>query len=57
MPSYIIKQLQRYKHASPTRPQHCPYYPQPKQYGSAAQRPIELDNSLPLFNKDIKQVQ
>jgi hypothetical protein len=27
MPRYIVKQLQQYKHASPTRPQHCPYYP------------------------------
>jgi hypothetical protein len=57
MPGYIIKQLQRYKHASPIRPQHCPYYPQPKQYGSAAQQPIEPDNSPPLSNKDIKQIQ
>jgi hypothetical protein len=33
MPGYIIKQLQKYKHASPPKPQHCPYAPQPKQFG------------------------
>jgi hypothetical protein len=57
MPGYIVKQLQRYKHASSTCPQHCPFYPQPKQYGSAAQCLIEPDTSPPLSKKDIKQVQ
>jgi hypothetical protein len=57
MPGYIVKQLQRYKHASPTCPQHCTLYPQPKQYGSNAQQQIKLDTSPPLSNKDIKQVQ
>jgi hypothetical protein len=57
MPKYIVKQLQRYKHVSPTRPKYCPLYPQPKHYGSAAQQPIKPDTSPPLSNKDIKQVQ
>jgi hypothetical protein len=56
MPGYIVKQLQRYKHASPTCPQHCPPYPQPKQYASTAQQLISPDTSPPLSNKDIKQV-
>jgi hypothetical protein len=30
MQGYIIKQLQKYKHDTPTKPQHCPYSPQPK---------------------------
>jgi hypothetical protein len=34
MSGYILKQLQQYKHATPTRQQHCLYAPQPKQYGS-----------------------
>jgi hypothetical protein len=38
MPGYIRKQLQKYKHDAPTRPQHCPYSPQPKQFGSKAQQ-------------------
>ena len=29
MPGYIVKQLQKYKHDTPTRPQHCPYSSQP----------------------------
>jgi hypothetical protein len=37
MPGYILKQLQIYKHDTATRPQHCPYSPQPKQFGSKAQ--------------------
>ncbi len=57
MPGYIIKQLQHYQHASPTCPQHCPYYPQPKQYSSIMQHPIKLDTSSLLSKEDIKQVQ
>jgi hypothetical protein len=37
MPVYILKQLQKYKHATPSKQQHHPYAPQPKQYGSKAQ--------------------
>ena len=57
MPGYIVKQLQKYKHASPPKPQHCPYAPQPKQYGSEAQCPLPPDSSPPLSNDDIKHVQ
>jgi hypothetical protein len=57
MPGYIVKQLQWYKHASHTQQQHCPFCPQPKQYGIAAQHPIEPDTSPPLLPEDIKQVQ
>ncbi len=57
MPGYIIKQLQKYGHASPPRPQHCPYAPQLKQFGSKAQHPLPPDVSPPLSNTDIKHVQ
>jgi hypothetical protein len=57
MPGYIIKQLQKYKHASPPKPQHCPYAPQPKQFGSRAQRPLPPDMSPLLSNADTKHVQ
>jgi hypothetical protein len=57
MPGYIIKQLQKYKHASPPKPQHCPYAPQPEQFGSKAQRPLPPNTSLLLSNADIKHVQ
>jgi hypothetical protein len=57
MPGYILKQLQKYKHATPTKQQYCPYAPQPKQYGSKAQCPLPQDTSPPLSKDDIKQVQ
>jgi hypothetical protein len=57
MPGYIIKQLQKYRYASLPRPQHCPYAPQPKQFGSKAQCPLPPDASPPLCNANIKHVQ
>ena len=57
MPGYIVKQLQKYKHDTPTRPQHCPYSPQPKRFGSEAQRPIPKDTSPPLSPDEIKHIQ
>jgi hypothetical protein len=45
------------RHASPPRPQHCPYASQPKQFGSKAQRPLPPDASPPLSNANIKHVQ
>jgi hypothetical protein len=48
MPGYIIKQLQKYKHASPPWPQHCPYSPEPKWYRNNAQCPLPKD-TLPSF--------
>jgi len=57
MPGYVQKQLQRYKHAMPSKPQNCPFSPQPKQYGSEAQRPIKPDTSPPLSKDQKKQVQ
>ena len=33
MPKYVIKQLVKYEHPMPKRPQHCPYSPNPIQYG------------------------
>jgi hypothetical protein len=57
MPRYIFKQFQKYKHTTPIKPQQCPYAPQPKQYGSEAQRPLSLDMSPPLSKDDIKEGQ
>jgi hypothetical protein len=57
MPGYIIKQLQKYKHASPTRQQNCPYAPMPKHYRSEAHRPLPPDTLPLLSNDDIKHVQ
>jgi hypothetical protein len=57
MPGYIIKQLQKYKHVIPAKPQHCPYTPQPRQYGSNTQRPLPIDTSPPLSDAEIKHIQ
>jgi hypothetical protein len=57
MPGYILKQLQKYKHNCPQCPQHCPYSPLPKQYGSEAQCPLPPDTSPPLSKDDIKHIQ
>jgi len=57
MPGYIKKQLQRYKHVKKSRPQHCPFSPQPKKYGKAAQDPIPADESPKVDEKRKKKVQ
>jgi hypothetical protein len=54
MPRYIMIKLQEYEHVMPARPQHCPYSPKPKQFGSKAQRPLPEDTS-PLLDEKKKQ--
>jgi hypothetical protein len=51
MPGYIKKTLQEYEHVVPTKPQHCTYSPEPKHFGSKAQRPLHGDTSPLLDNK------
>jgi hypothetical protein len=41
----------------PTRPQHCPYAPAPKQYGKVAQTPLPVDIPPKLSPKEIKEIQ
>jgi len=57
MPGYIKTQLQKYKHLPPPKPQNCPYRPQPKKYGKAAQDVITEDESKPVDDKRKKQIQ
>ena len=57
MPGYIKQLLQKYKHKMPTKPQHCPYTPAPKQYGAKAQAPLPIDISPKLSDKEIKEIQ
>jgi hypothetical protein len=57
MPGYIKKLLQKYKHKMPTKPQHCPYTPAPKQYGAEAQAPLPVNISPKLSDDDIKEIQ
>jgi hypothetical protein len=59
IPKYFLKQLTRYAHPAPLKPQHCPYSPNPIKYGKDNQAPTPTGNS-PLINdagkKQIQQV-
>ena len=57
MPGYIKKLLQKYKHKMSTEPQHCPYTPAPKLYGTEAQAPLPVDISPRLSDEEIKEIQ
>ncbi len=57
MPGYIKKLLHKYKHKMPKKPQHCPYTPEPKQYGAEAQAPLPADISPKIFDDEIKEIQ
>jgi len=57
MPGYIKAQLQGYKHLPPPKPHNCPYKPQPKKYGKAAQYNTPKDTSKPVDDKRKKQIQ
>jgi hypothetical protein len=51
------KKLQEYEHVIPTKPQHCPYSPEPKQFGSEAQQPLPDNTSQLRSNKGKKGIQ
>ncbi len=57
MPGYIKKVLQKYMHRIPSKPQHCPYSPSPKQYGAKAQELNLVDISPLLRSNEIKEIQ
>ena len=57
MPRYIKKLLLKYNNHMPTKPQHCPYAPAPKQYGAKAQAPLPVDISPKLSPEEIKEIQ
>jgi hypothetical protein len=57
MPGYIRKKLQEYMHSIPRRIQHCPYSPEPNQFGAGVQAPLVPDNTAMLVAKGIKRVQ
>ena len=51
MVKYVMKQLTKYGHVAPLKPQHCPYLPHPIKYGKDNQAPSplgrkELSNKL-----------
>ena len=57
MSGYIKKQLAKYQKLAPKKLQHCPYKPQEKKYGKAAQEPIPRDTSPLLNTSKVKRVQ
>ena len=57
MPNYVRKQLTKYRHTAPKRPQHCPFEPAPIKYGRSAQEITEPKISPPLNKEDKKIVQ
>ena len=59
MPNYVHKNLVKYKHEPPRKPQHCPYKPAPKKYGREPNEVTEEPKSQSVDgkkNKDVQQV-
>jgi hypothetical protein len=54
MPAYVMKQLTKYSHIAPLKPQHCPYASNPIKYGKDNQLPSPLHKS-PRLNKAQKK--
>jgi hypothetical protein len=54
MPTYVAKQLLRYEHPHPMKPQHCPYNPNLIKYGQDNQATDPIDTS-PKLNKANKK--
>jgi hypothetical protein len=57
MPGYIKKQLQKYQHEKPTRPQHSPYPAATRTYGASAQNPLPTDESPPAGPDGVSRTQ
>jgi hypothetical protein len=57
MPNYIPKQLVKYKHEKPKRPQHCPYTPAPIKFVAKTQGPLPEDTSKQLDKDGQKYIQ
>jgi len=54
---YVIKQLTKYGHVAPLRPQHYLYLPNPIKYGKDNKAPFPLDDSPLLDESGKKRVQ
>ena len=57
MSKYVGKQLLRYNHPHPEKPQHCPYSPNPIKYGKDNQETVPCDTSPKLDEKGKKRIQ
>jgi hypothetical protein len=52
-----MKQLVKYGHVAPAKPQHCPYFPNAIQYGKDNQTPTPSDDSPLLDEAGKKRIQ
>jgi hypothetical protein len=50
MAQYVMKQLVKYGHVTPAKPQHCPYLANAIQYGKDNQTPTPSNDS-PLLDE------
>ncbi len=57
MPKYVMKQLTRYGHPAPVKPQHCPFSPNPITYSKDNQATTPADDSPILDNAGKKRIQ
>ena len=57
MPNYVAKQLTRYRHKAPKRPQNCPYDPPPRVYGKKSQEMPKEKASPPVSAEEKKYIQ
>jgi hypothetical protein len=57
MSKYVMKQIPRYAHPAPLKPQHCPYSPNPISYGNDNQAPTSTNDSLLLDAAGKKNIQ
>ena len=57
MAQYVMKQLVKYGHVAPAKPQHCPYSPNAIQYGKDNQAPTPSDESPLLDEAGKKRIQ
>jgi hypothetical protein len=57
MSKYVMKQLTRYAHPAPLKPQHCPFAPNPVTYDKDDQAPNPTSDSPLLDDADKKRIQ
>ena len=57
MPGYVEKQLIKYNHPKPKKPQHCPREANPTKYGSKTQEALPVDDSPTIHEKGPKLIQ
>ena len=57
MPNYVNKNLTKYKHKKPKRPQYSPYEPAPRNYGKQSNQKLDEEESPPVGEDKKKFIQ